>query len=308
MPMSRLELVSAYGDQTLFRVRFIIHGTSNATDELSIMDAGLAFTEGQPSVSTNIIHGHDWTVSPGEDTFGLPGSVVLCAVPPNYYLGYGVFTSAYIDRQVKRVLGAPLLYAGARKQLALYTQPETEASRLHVESEVANGYALSQHPQMLLDRRYIIGNFPPGAGFDAIVSQLDVAVRSMQPLEFDRFERAFQDILRLSEPANAVLAATAIRDIIVGTVESTVISRLRMMRWQGLQKLGYVLQEGDREVQIDPVSDIPEQHRRIDEMGRLIASSALFGAELAWLKVYVAHQLDAMKIELEGAVLESLPD
>jgi hypothetical protein len=316
MPLSRLELVSSYGDQTLSRVRFVVHGTSNATDALSIMDAGLVFTEGRPTVSTNIVHAHDWTVNPGKQaqswgggtSVGEPGSVILCAVPANYYLGYGVFTSAYIDRQAKCVLGAPLRYAGARKQLAFYTQSDTEASRMHVESEVANGYALDQHPRMNLDTRYIIGSFPPDSGFDATIVQLDVAIRSMQPLEFERFERSFMDILHLPEPANSVLAATAIRDIIVGTIESTIVSRLRMMRWQGLKLLGYTFQEGETQVQIVPVSDLTEQRRRMDEMGRMIASSALFGAELSWLKVYVSHQLEAMRFEIEAAELESMPD
>ena len=105
-----------------------------------------------------------------------------------------------------------------------------------------------------------------------------------------------------------MLAATAVRDIIVGTVESTVISRLRMMRWQGLSLLGFRFLEGKQEISIAPVRDMIEQRRRMDEMGRLLASSSLFAAELSWLKVLVAHELELMRVELDGAELEALSD
>jgi hypothetical protein len=313
VPLSRLELISSYGDQTLPRVRFVVHGTSNATDALSVLDAGLRFTEGRPTVSTNIIHAHDWTSNPakqvqswgGGQVVGEPGSVILSAIPDNNYLGYGIFTTAYIDRQLMRISGAPLRYAAGRKQLALYMSPETETARMHVEAEVANGYPLDQHPQYQIDRRYIIGSFPPGPGLDALLAQLDVEIRAMQPLDFDKFERLLKDVLRLAQPDGAVLAATAIKDIIVGTVESVLISRMRMMRWQGLQLLGFGFMEGKNAVEVTPVKDLAEQKRRMDDTGRLLASSQMFTAELAWLKPYLARQLDVMRLELDGADLQS---
>jgi hypothetical protein len=316
MPLSRLELISCYGDQTLSRVRFVVHGTSNATDTISILDGGMQFIEGRPTLSTNLVHARDWTVNPekqaqslgGGSVEGEPGSVILLALPSNYHLGYGIFTSAFVDRQLKRVSGAPLRYAAARKQMAFYLSEDTEKTRVHVEAEVANGYPIDQHPRQLLDQRFVVGHIPPGPGLDSVARQLDVSVRAMEPVDFPRVEAEIKDILRLINPDNTAIVPAAIRDIVIGTVESILISRLRMMHWQGLGLLGFKFFEGHNEVQIVPVKDMVEQRRRMDEMGRLLASSGLFTAELAWLKTRVAHELELMRVEFEAAELESLPD
>jgi hypothetical protein len=309
MPLSRLELVSSHGDQTLSRVRFVLHGTSSATDALSVLDAGLRFVEGRSILSTNIIYAHDsLAVANQALTLGDPGMAIILAVPPNYHLGYGIFTSAYIDRKLRRVSGAPVKYAAGRKQLALYMPADTEAARVHIEAEVANGYPLDQRPQYEIEPKYIFGSFPVGPAFDELAKQLDVSIRSLEPLQLERLETLMMDFIRVTEPANAVTAPTAIRDIITGTVESMVISRLRMMRWQGLKLLGYTFEEGDAPIEISTEGDLSEQHRRMDDLGRMLASSNLFSAELSWLKVYVGHELELMRVELEGAELESLPD
>src|SRR6266566_4026694 len=99
MSISRLEVLSARGDETIGRYKWVVHGTSNATDALSITDAGLNFIEGRPTFSTNLVHAYDWTVNPEKqaqslgrgEMVGEPGSVMLVAVPSNLYLGHGVF-------------------------------------------------------------------------------------------------------------------------------------------------------------------------------------------------------------------------
>jgi hypothetical protein len=304
MPLSRLELISSYGDQTLSRVRFVAHGTSNATASVTIGQSGMRFTQGQPVISTNLVHAHNWT----QNNLGEPGNVFLMAIPLNYHVGYAVFTSAYIDRQLKRVSGAPLRYAAARKQLAFYSQPDTEAERLHIESEVANGYPLEQHPQYQLESQYVVGRFHTNSSFDALVTKLGVGVRTLEPLDYDALVRSFSELLEVSSSNNDAMASTAIRDIIVGTVESVVLSTMRNMRWQGLQLLGYSFYEGRQEAKIEATGTLADHRHRMDELGRLIASSSLLATELAWLKVYIAHELELMRMELDGAELESLPD
>jgi len=316
MAIPRLELISSHGDQALSRVRFVLHGSSSATEAVSISDEGLRFVEGRPMLSTNIIHAHDWTMSPQKQVqslstgpvMGEPGDVVVCAVPADLHLGYGIFTTAYVDRALKRVSGAPLRYAGGRKQLAFYKTADTEVARVRVEAEVANGYQIGQMPQQLLETKYVIGRINPSPVFDSVVTQLDVAVRSMQPLEYARLEASLEELLRPTLPTNSAYMQIVIHDIIIGTVESVVISQLRIMRWQGLALLGFSFYEGKQAVKITPVKDMAEQRRRMDDLGRKLASSNLFTGDLEWLKSYVAHQLELMRMELEGAELESMPD
>ncbi|MDB5178931.1 MAG: hypothetical protein JWN01_874 [Patescibacteria group bacterium] len=310
MPGSHLELKSSFGDQTLSRLRFALHGTHNATETASLRDEGLRFIEGKPILSMNLVEARQemGRLQAAGNGMGEPGSLMVCAVPANLHLGYGVFTTAYIDRAQKQVTGAPLRYMGGRSNLALYVAADTEASRVHIEAEVANGYDLELRPPYILEPQFVVGSFVTSPLFGNILQQLDVGIRSMQVLEFDRLERSLTDSMEPSIPANGVLVPTAVRDLIFGTVESVIISELRTMHFQTLRALGYTFSDGYQEVQVLPEYDVAQQRGRVDEFERRLASSNLFVAELAWLKEYATHVLDLMRIELEGAQLEALPD
>lgn len=316
MTSSRLELISSRGDESIGQVRFVLHGTPSLRDANSMMSSGIKFVEGGPLVSTNIVHAYDWTVNPekqgqlagGGAVAGEPGMVLVCAVPSNFHVGYGVFTTAYIDRALKLVSGSPMRYAGARKQLAFYMSSDTEAARVQIEAEVANGFPLVQRPQFVLGAQNIVGSFEQNPGFTQLISQLQVGISSLQPIEFERMEASLRDVFKPRIAADEVLVPTVMRDILVGTAESIIMSRLRMLRWQGLAMLGYVFHEGQQTVAVEPVADAAEQRRIIDDFGRQLASSSIFSAELSWLKAYAARELELMRVELDGAELEALPD
>jgi hypothetical protein len=313
MPLSRLELVAQHGDQTLSRVRFFLYPARSATDAYAIQDTGLQFTEGKPFASTNIIYGHEavlrGSASRDADTMlGEEGGLFILSLPPNLHLGYGIFTSAYIDRKQKQVSGSPIKYAAARDQLSLYVSPEAEAERVHIEAEVANGYGLDQRPVYMLESKYIVGKFLFSDGFDQLIRQLGVKIGGFEGLDYDVLERSFLDVMRASANSNPGVAEAALRDLVTGTVESMIIARLRMMRWHNLVLLGYKFYEGDRQIQIPGVTNMADQRRKMDDVGRLLASSMLFNAELEWLKLFVAKELEIMRIELEGSELANLPD
>jgi hypothetical protein len=317
MPSSKLELVSSHGDQTLSRTRFVLHGTDGATETISERDAGMLVIEGKAAVTTNLLNAKAWTQSGlheahgpmiGNGAIGEAGTVMVYALPPDLNLGYAIFTTAYIDRKLMRVNGAPLRYAGSRSELAFYTAQDAEGQRIHLESEVANGYSIEQHPRLAIKTKYLIGEFAPGVAFDSVTNKLDITVRSMQSVDFNSIESDLTSIFKPSTLANAVLVPPMIRDILVGTIESIVLSRVRLMRWQGLQLLGYYFFEGTKTAHIPPVKDVGEQKRRLDELGRQLASSPIFSGELAWLTTYVAHEMELMRVELEAADLESMTD
>src|SRR5262249_38179645 len=144
----------------------------------------------------------------------------------------------------------PVRYANARKHLSLYFSGETEASRIHIESEVANGYPLSQHTAQMLESRHVIGSFIPGPILDSLISQIESSVAAFQTVEFERLERSLLEIFRLAAAGNSVLAPAAIRSMILGTIESSVMSRMRMMRWHGLALLKYNFFEGKEPVRV----------------------------------------------------------
>lgn len=315
MPGSKLEAKSEYGDAVLPQIKFVVHGTSNPADTAAILANGLTFIEGRPSVSTNLVHAHEWTTSmkkqkqqAGAAGVVETGSVIVVEVPPNLHLGYGIFTSAFVNRADKKVTGAPLRYAAARKQLAFYLDPDTTADRAKIETEISEGYSEDQRPAYIIEPRYVLGSFASTPGFDAVVKQLDVSIRSLEAVDTDRLEGAFRDLFAGSAPEASEDLPAALRGLINGTVESILISRLRMMRWQGLRALGYAFFEGPLEVQVSSVSGVDEQLRRIDEFEKRLTASALFSGELDWLKKFGASQLRQMRVELKGTELEMLPD
>src|SRR4051812_3815870 len=134
MAISRLELVSAHGDQTLSQVRFVLYGAGQlAVNE--VMRQGLAFVEGRAAVSTNLIQAYAQATEPANAYHpeaapgGDAGAIMVIAMPRDFHIGYATFTTAYVDRALKMVLGAPLRYASGRKQLAFYMNEDVEGSR-----------------------------------------------------------------------------------------------------------------------------------------------------------------------------------
>jgi len=278
-------------------VRFAAHNSSLA-DGIEIQRHGLSFIEARATVATSLLQSMAYTP---ED----PQVISIIAIPSTFHLGYAASTTAYIDRSVKLVTGAPMRYAAARKQLALYRATDTEAARTVVEEEVAGGFALADHPSFEVDSRFVVGGFNSGIGLGRLLTYLEVSAKSFEPVDFPKLERSLQGLFTVREPAQAVLVPTLVRDMIVGTIESVIMSRFRMMRWEGLRLLGYKFVEDAAEVTIAASTDMAGHKQRIDEYGRLLASSKLFDGELAWLKAYGAMQLELMHMELEAAELEA---
>ena len=308
---TRLELPSAHGDQTLKSVQFVLHGSSEAAGRRIVFE-GFDFIEGRASVSTNLLQAYGYATDPLKRSYSTDavavnddaGLISVIALPKEFHLGYAAFTTAFIMRATKLVMGAPLRYAGGRKQLALYVDENTEKTRKQVEADVAAGMRLTERPAFHIDQRYVLGTFKPSPWLQTVISTIEVNAKAFQPIDFVSVEGALTQLFEYREPAQAVLVPSMVRNIVVGTVESVVISRLRMMRWQGLGLLGYRFREGSEDVAVTRVADIPEQRRRMDEYGRMLASSSIFSGDLAWLKTYATNQLDLMRVELDGAELE----
>jgi hypothetical protein len=309
MASDRLEVISATGDETIGRYRWVVHGASNATEAVSILDGGLSFIEGRPTFSTNLVHAHEWTVNSEKQrqslgtgsVEGQPGKIIFLAVPSNFHLGHGTFTGAFIDRSLKHVGGQPLRYASARKQLALYTRADTEERRVHIEAEAAAGLSLEVRTHELVEPEFILGSLAPGPGVDAVIKQLGVTIGDLQELNYGSFQSALLESARPVSASKRQDLAYAIAQLLEGTVESVIMSRLRMLRWKQLATQGYSFSEGRQQVTVD-VQGTPEQTvAHIEEYGRRLAESQLLSGNLSWLKAYSARRIELIKVEAEGS-------
>jgi hypothetical protein len=298
MYSSRLELPAARGDETLSAVRFVLRAVTSSAAGADIFERGLGFVEGEGFVSTNLAQAdRDAAAHDG------PGMIVAVATAPDFHLGYAVHTTAYIDRTAKLVMGAPLRYAAARKQLAFYMDADTEVARRRVELEMLSGQPLASRPTFQIPKQYIVGGFPTTAGLRAVLTGLKVSAKAFEAVDSANIEQALVELFDCREPAQAALVPGMMRSLVVGTIESVIMSRLRMMRWQGLGLLGYHFHEGREDVAVTRVEDMAEQRRRIGVYERLLTGANVFIGELAWLKVYALHELNIMRVELDGAEL-----
>ncbi len=292
MTIARLKLLSTHGDQTLSGIRFVIHTSASADETADLTQAGLRFTEGEPVVSTNVL-----SVLNDVDVVD---RLFVMVVPPQFHLGYGVFTTAYVDRVLRRVAGAPLRYAAGRDELAFYMDHEVEQAREHIEAEVAEGYALAQRPTFVVEPRNLVGYFGSTPALHSLVSRVSVAVDSFQPVNFEEIGSSLSYLFRPSDPAASVLVTSVIDDLLVATVESATISRLRGMRWQGLRLLGYQFFDGEALVELPSVvRSLSEHHEYIRQLRRDLETSQFFTGRLAWLKQYALTQLQIMLLELD---------
>ncbi|HSX01706.1 MAG TPA: hypothetical protein VLI05_00140 [Candidatus Saccharimonadia bacterium] len=321
MTLPRLKLVSSHGDQTLSRLRFVVRGAADAREADGILAVGLHFTEGRPVVSANLARAYHWSF----DTDGLPRSAAgdnqtdlvpnsqtviphqasdlfIFAVPPQFHVGYGAFTTAYIDRTLKRVVGAPLRYAASRRQLAFYRDDQTEAAREAIEAEVAEGYGMDQRPGFVLDAKNIVGSFSATPGLRSLLGEIEVATRAFQPLPLEQLEASLDSFFRPMDQTAEVLIASVVSDLVLSTVESAMISQLRTMRWQGLALLGYQFVEDDRPVAVVPPHSPAEQLQRLEAAERALEQPDLFAGQLAWLPTYARTELRIMRVELDEAL------
>ncbi len=295
MNLSRLKLVSGHGDQTLSAVRFVVPGAGSgdtAMGTADLLQSGLRFAEGRPAVSTNLWQSINGAAR-AEELF-------VVGVPSQFHLGYGVFTTAYVDRVLHRVVGAPMEYAEGRQQLALYMDREVEPARERIEAEVAEGYAMDQRPTFVVEPVNVVGFFRVAPGFRSGLARLKVLADSLQPVDMGLMTDTLGEYFRPAEPAAEVLKSSVAGDLIVGTLESLVISRLRMMRWQGLGALGYTFYDGEVAIETPKSEGGLDGHReQVAQLQKAVESSTFFTGRLAWLHAYVLTAAQIMHVELD---------
>ena len=185
----------------------------------------------------------------------------------------------------------------------IYGKADIEAARKRIEA--AAGLGISDQPSFQIGEHNVLGSFKPTPVFQNIIASIEVSAKAFEAIDSVSLESSLIELFDCREAAQAVLVPIMARDMVVGTVESVMMSRMRMMRWQGLGLLGYRFREGTADVAVSWVKDIAEQRQRIEEYDRKLASSMIFNGELAWLKTYALSQLQLMRVELDGAELES---
>ena len=285
----------AYGDETIAKLRYALYAAETEASVRMASTSGLEFYSGQPLLSSDLVATY-------KAVAGAPtGAVMVYAIPQELGLGHSIFSGALIDRETRQVSGAPIRYTGARRYLGLYPAGSNlETARSDIEDELLNGKPLADLARQRLEPRSMIGRFPTASGFAALLRQVEVTAEAFGGIDLGQLQAALQELFVPSVPANAVYAQSAVRSLLIATIESVVVARLRLLRWQGLALLGYGFTEGEVPMSVPAVASMQEHTKLLDGYEQRLATSSLFAGDLAWLNGYVKRQLAKIRVELNS--------
>lgn len=307
MASSQIELLASYGDKTVSKTRFVAYVPVKQSVAENTTQGKLVFHEGQPAVSSDLLYTHD-LASQLYGASAAGSQIYVYMVPSKLFVGNSVFTSAFLDLKFKQVTGSPMRYAGARKQLTMYGLSDTESERSRLEAALRQNTPLDHMPERTVETENLLGSFRTGGSLSTIVTELKVALTSLDAEQFIKLVKSFYESFTLADASFQSIASGVVSELMLATVESEVICRVRMLRWQGLKLLGYKIMEGPSVAELPSPSSDVEMHTRLSDYTRMLNSSSIFNGELDWLKTYALSELNKIKVELEGAALNSLSD
>lgn len=285
----RLHLEAAHGDVGLLRLPVVVHVTPDESYVGDALAGQLPFAFGQPGLTANLAD-----VMPAAQN---GGAALLIQPPPGLIVGYGVFTSAYVDRVIRRVGGSPGRYLAGRSSLALYQSGDAETERRALEAETVAeaGFGLLKS---VLPAAAVVGWLKPDAGANTSVQELTIAAQELAPVAIDSIAKYWTSLVqspRIEPPA----LLSHMRRLVESSVESEVIGMVRRWRLEALAGMGYHFYEGQKPWSgVTAVSQL-DQRQRLNDLQRRLASSQLLTGELDWLKQYVSQVIHIMEVELE---------
>ncbi len=303
--ITEYELNSIEGDEGFSNISIVLHGNSSEADCERISKVGMTVQEGRATVSTDLAHAMRWAAtnekrhyskSPTERIDDEVGRIFVLRIPEDLHLGYGMFTSEKIDDTSREVKGAPIKYASGRKQLAFYSNHDTEASRRQIEAEYTRG---RQPSQLNLQPDTIIGSIYPSEELGSFVDHLQRRVKGFEELDTAQYSEELTRLLT-TDKRNALAEGArpddVARQLVASTVESVAISRARNLALDVMRALGYTVIKENGEVDAKAVEPA-NITRRVQEMYQKSHSKGFhLGPE--WLQKYLRGQSKKMMAQV----------
>lgn len=296
---------SAEGDRGLSDVRFVLHGNSSTKDSARIAHYGMRIQEGRATVSTDLAHALSWATTADKRVYSQSlteraehevGRVFVISPPEHLKLGYGTFTSMKVDTTHGEIKGAPIKYASGRKQLAFYASDNTEVARERAEAE----HTLGNDPKILdlSPENVLISLYPSDEVLD-LVSQLQAKVKAFEQPDFDESARKLTQLIT-SDSRNFVVDGAPVgeiaRTLVVSTIESIAISRVRNMSLDVKRALGFkiIKEDGSQDTKVVRIDHIKKRVLALYEK----AHAADFRLGSSWLNGYLKDQSEKMMDDL----------
>lgn len=292
---SEENLISSEGDETLGQVKYYLHGTSSLLDVEGIREMGLSAREGRATLSTDLEHACKWATGENRQysdsqtsrAADATGRIFVFSKPADLTVDYGLHTDAQIAGQ--EITGFPIKYAAGRKQLALFQLASNKADLKQVKKE--------QREVVTLPPECIKAVIEPSPEVKALAGHLSRQVKQLEKVNITQVAKQLETLLA-NDPKNVISgsAAEISRSLVITTIESIVISKLRNLRLGVLSMKGYKILENGvaQSQQRDPEKlcrEVAEMYEHSHQDG--------FDIGVAWLNRRIAAETELLSKEVE---------
>lgn len=300
-PSSYHRIDSIEGDAGLAGVTYVLHGNSSVQDSLQITKTGLTVQEGRATVSTDLDHSLRWATLVEKRRYtksltvkgdGEVGQIFVIKVPDGLHIGYGVFTSMFVNLKQKEIKGAPIKYASGRKQLAFYEHEDTEKIRQSLEIK-------KLIKKISLKPEAIVAAIHPSDELNSLITSFENQVRCFEEPDISK---TIDTLIRAINASNSDVMDNeglnmAIAELVASTIESVAISRLRHLVLDVKRALGYkiILEDGDLDARSVTIENVEKQvqdlHQKVHSEGFRLGSD--------WLTKYLKERSEEMLAEIQ---------
>jgi hypothetical protein len=214
------------------------------------------------------------------------GKIFVIKKPSNYRVDYGLFTDALVGSD--EITGFPLKYAAGRKQLAFYRYDTSkeELARITKEERVQLDIPLEQIELVI----------EPTEELASFVDNIGVKIKKFQAVDIDKSGRELADILNSQQVRKTPDELKEIsQQLVITTIESIVISKLRNLQLDVFATKGYKIFENKQ----------PQTRNRIlenlkQELAELYEKSHQkdFSIGIDWLNKLIKKNTELLKKEL----------
>ncbi len=227
---------------------YILHGTISDSRAELIMQTGFTSEEGRATVSTDLLLAFEmatmperqgWSNYPAAPSEGTAGRLLVMNIPAELHVGYAYGTDITIDDEHRFVSGNPYRYRYSRRQLALYGSVTAQTEALLVEP---NNVVMSLVPSFEMGAKFI---------------ELHQRTKQLEQVDIDELSQRILAMVN-SDPANYIApninALEAIKNLLVNTVETTIVNLFRNLLIEVKSALGYQMDWPETDLPDNPAS------------------------------------------------------
>ncbi|MEI6237004.1 MAG: hypothetical protein WCP03_00175 [Candidatus Saccharibacteria bacterium] len=238
-------LISSDGDESLASVKYFLHGTASLANAENIKDAGFTAREGRATISTDLAHSLRWAMgenkhfSESETSRNKEevGKIFIIKKPLDYRVDYGLYTDAIISGD--EITGFPLKYVAGRKQLAFY--------KLGAQKDELANLAKDQRDKLIISAEQIELVIEPTKELLEFVEDLSEKTKRLERISIDSYSQELARILKLQQNDKTIDDLEVLsHQLIVTTIESIVISKLRNLQLDVFASKGYKIFENSK--------------------------------------------------------------